>query len=524
MKIIILDGYVDEPSCLGVPPYISPYVRYLAGAVQDAGFEYTYITIDEFRRGSIKIKKMNKAQLLVIVGGAVVPGKYLRGNPASVSEIWKIANDYFGTKILGGPLAKFGFSGERTIKKLQGMFDYICKKDVDALVYDLLTHNLQGDRLRSDYEWRNWSILGSSVISQHPDYPQPLIIEIESYRVCVRYHTGGCAFCIEPLFGEPQFREVKDIIEEVKVLSNAGALNFRLGAQSCIFTYGSSEVGETEIPKPNPKIIESLLLGIRKSAPNLQVLHTDNANPAVIAEHPEESTRILKTLVKYCTSGNVLALGMESADPEVIKINNLNATPKQVKFAIELINKYGSLIGESGMFQFLKDILDSNLLLRRINIRQVAPVRRDFKVKTKHSDFLRFKTKVREEIDHEMIKRVVPIKSVLRNVYIEKKKGNITFGRQVGTYPILVGIPYPISEGTFRDVIITDHGQRSITGCQYPLDVNSASLLALTCLPGIGKKRAARIVRSRPFSSEKEFLSALDDEKVAKNVIGYITF
>ena len=36
---LILDGYVDEPTCLGVPPYISPYVRYLAGVLHAHGFD-----------------------------------------------------------------------------------------------------------------------------------------------------------------------------------------------------------------------------------------------------------------------------------------------------------------------------------------------------------------------------------------------------------------------------------------------------------------------------------------------------
>ncbi len=31
----ILDGYVDEPACLGVPPYVSPYIRTVAGALID---------------------------------------------------------------------------------------------------------------------------------------------------------------------------------------------------------------------------------------------------------------------------------------------------------------------------------------------------------------------------------------------------------------------------------------------------------------------------------------------------------
>ena len=33
LKIALLDGYVDEPTCLGVPPYISPYPRYIAGSI-----------------------------------------------------------------------------------------------------------------------------------------------------------------------------------------------------------------------------------------------------------------------------------------------------------------------------------------------------------------------------------------------------------------------------------------------------------------------------------------------------------
>ena len=48
LKISILDGYVDEPTCLGVPPYISPYPRYIAGAVWqfDKSANISYLTID----------------------------------------------------------------------------------------------------------------------------------------------------------------------------------------------------------------------------------------------------------------------------------------------------------------------------------------------------------------------------------------------------------------------------------------------------------------------------------------------
>jgi radical SAM superfamily enzyme with C-terminal helix-hairpin-helix motif len=548
MNVVILDGYVDEPSCLGVPPFISPYVRYTAGAILDTGLDFTYITIDEFRSGSPKVKAINSTKLLVIIGGAIVPGKYLRGTPASISEIKRITENFKGTKILGGPVARFGFSQDRKTAQLEDTFDLVSKEDVDALVFDYLTNDSWEHRRRTQEEWREWAVMGSQVIIQHPDHPFPLIIELESYRGCVRYRTGGCSFCIEPLFGEPQVRDPKDIILEVEALAKAGAVNFRLGAQSCIFSYGTDDMGGSDTPKPNPEVIERLFKGIRNAAPDLSVLHTDNANPAVIAEHPKEAESILETILNYCTSGNVLAFGMESADPNVIKTNNLNATPKQVRFAIDLVNRYGRERGETGLprllpglnfvsglsgetkrtyklnLKFLEDILRSNLLLRRINIRQVANVRCNFRSKTTHSDFVRFKKKVREEIDAEMLKLVVPRKTILRDVLTEKAQGNITFGRQVGTYPLLVGIPYKVPLGTTLDVIISDFGQRSVTGVEYPLKINKASIRALTALPGIGKKRAAQIIRARPISTRHDLSSILDDSDIAHKIVDYVIF
>ena len=35
-NIVIVDGYIDDPAALGVPPYISPAVRAAAGAAANA--------------------------------------------------------------------------------------------------------------------------------------------------------------------------------------------------------------------------------------------------------------------------------------------------------------------------------------------------------------------------------------------------------------------------------------------------------------------------------------------------------
>ncbi|TLZ60776.1 MAG: radical SAM protein, partial [Methanobacteriota archaeon] len=78
MKVVVLDGYVDEPSNFGVPPYISPYPRYLTGAVTDAGHSWEYLTIDQVRAG-----RPIRGDILALISGPIVPGKYLRGLPIS---------------------------------------------------------------------------------------------------------------------------------------------------------------------------------------------------------------------------------------------------------------------------------------------------------------------------------------------------------------------------------------------------------------------------------------------------------
>ena len=52
-------------------------------------------------------------------------------------------------------------------------------------------------------------------------------------------------------------------------------------------------VVELEYPKPNPEAIAKLLHGLRDDE-RLEILHTDNGNPSIIAENMEESEEITK--------------------------------------------------------------------------------------------------------------------------------------------------------------------------------------------------------------------------------------
>ena len=132
----------------------------------------------------------------------------------------------------------------------------------------------------------------------------------------------------------PDFRPIEDIIFEIKALYENGIRYFRLGNQPCIFLYMAKDAGKKEFPKPNPEAIDELFKKIRTVAPNLKTLHIDNANPGIIARNPNECKKITKMIIKYHTSGDVAAFGVESINPEIIKKNNLNTRCKVKRIII----------------------------------------------------------------------------------------------------------------------------------------------------------------------------------------------
>jgi radical SAM superfamily enzyme with C-terminal helix-hairpin-helix motif len=173
---------------------------------------------------------------------------------------------------------------------------------------------------------------------------------------------------------------------------------------------------------------------------------------------------------------------------------------------------------------FLRRVRDEGLWLRRINVRQVSGIRRKFRGNVSHSQFLRFKNAVREEIDRPMLKEIAPIGTRLTRVYTELREGNHTYGRQIGTYPILVGFNYPIQTGKFLDCMVVDWGFRSITAVEHPLPVNRCPLAALESLPQVGNKRAVRILMGRPYQGLESLRGRLDEPQVADVIAPFITF
>lgn len=569
INVSILDGYVDEPTCLGVPPYMSPYPRYIAGAVwnHDPRINVMYFTIDQIRNDQTILRYLRETDLLLVVAGTSVPGRYLAGFPVSPNEIQVILRQIpKPVKLLCGPAARYGFGmggGKKTrdLKTMNEVFDGVITGDSEVVITDLLNHHLdltmvdfQRKRMEPS-DIRRIAVKGAALVKQHPFYPHHLITEIETYRGCPRSITGGCSFCSEPFHGAPRFRSIEDIHDEVNALYVNGIRHIRLGSQPCIFSYMAHHASEQEFPRPNPSALEKLFKGIRVIAPDLKTFHVDNANPGVIARYPDECEQIAETIIRYHTSGDVAAFGVESVDPRVIKESNLKATAEQVFEAVKLLNNVGGERGANGMpeflpglnflfglkgetretfhlnYEFLKKIVHNHLLIRRINIRQIIPIpgtpmyEIGNKLIKKHKAlFHHFKKIVRETIEQPLLQTMVPKGTVLTEVITEKTRGKVTFGRQMGSYPLLIGIPgkHPLQQ-SFQ-VKVTDHGYRSITAVPYPVPINTAPREIIEALPGVGQKRVIRILSKRPFKGEKEFLQVLDDSEIGRSLLPFLTF
>lgn len=522
---VIIDGYVDEPACLGVPPYVSPYIRTCAGVLKEHGCSVSYVTIDQLRSEPLRIQKLNEFDAVIMIAGVTVPGKYLSGTPATLTELQQIGFSLRGktVSLLGGPIG-FGYSsqgGEKAVVQAVSGWTAMLKGEPAAA----LNSYLSGSAPEGSTEYRDldrWAVLGADIIVQHPFFPY-VMCELETAKGCFRVHSGGCSFCTEPFYGMPRQREVFGIREEVQALSNAGAKHFRLGRQPDLLAYG---VSGGEFPKPNADKLQELFSAIRSAAPNLETLHIDNVNPGTIARHEEAGYDALLAIVKGHTEGDIAAFGVESVDPKVIAANNLKGTPEEIFRAIEIVNEVGAMrrngvpellpglnfiSGLSGetpeTFElnkiFLQKILEKKLLIRRVNLRQLMPFEGtkayEDNVLGKHDkEFLRFKEFVREKFDTPMLNLVFPTGTVLQKVIIEVS-GQTSFGRQMGTYPILVGVPEVLPKGAIFDVCVVSHGSRSVTGLLVPIAVNQLSSSALKWLPGVSKKMVPKLIAQRPF-------------------------
>jgi len=521
MRFCICDCYVDEPACLGVPPFLSPYPRYVAGALLDAGADpqrIQYLTIDHCRANDYRFSE--SYDMVFLIGGSSVPGRYLGSRIGTAAEIRRIIESNDSSRFaIGGPVS-------RVITQCENVT--IVERDIEAYAWHVARGEPQ-DARRDAAAIRRWSILGAGIVRRHHRYPH-IICEIETSRGCPR--RAHCSFCSEGISGAPEFRPAEDILAEIDALAEHGITRFRIGRQADILSYGS-ELSEWRdgLPRPAPKRVRELIDGLRQriAAGTIRHLNVDNANPGVIAAFPEESFAILEALADTVTPGDTLALGVESFDEEVVWRNFLKANPEKSCKAVEMVNRAGSariggmpkllpgvnllhgLWGESPRtfeinFRFLSDMLDRGLLIKRINIRQVLAfpgtplhARQPRIGKAVENRFRYYRDRIRREIELPMTARIYPVGTVLRGVQILESRHRTSLGKQIASYAITAVMPLEMPLMTFTDVIVTGHRERSVEALPLPIDINALPTAALEAIPGIGKKRAAAILLARPY-------------------------
>ena len=485
MHYTLLDCYTDEASGLGVPPYLATYARYIYAQLKAQGHKVSYLTIDDLRlykkyggvikettdkdKTNIKIYNLTKnnaketlqaTDKLIVLLGVHVPGKYLSAVPGTLKEITSLLKDL--KKTLKFPITLTGPAFFGTQLEGGKFFEKLPKN----LFTEVKSYGLNFKELQK------FAIHGAELLGQIPD---TRIIEIETGRGC---KVGRCSFCTEPIKSKFLNRRMEDVLEEVIAYYKAGARHFRLGKQADFYA--------------SDRPIE-LLKQIRKHCKDIQVLHIDNVNPnSVVAD---KGHAITKAIVKYCTEGNIAAFGVESFDSVVVKENLLNTAPLIAHKAIEIINRYGAVRGPNGMHKFLpginiifgllkeskkthvanmaalQKILDQGLLLRRINVRQAAVLPNTYLEKHGGNKYLRknkryywkWRNDIRQEIDNKMLKLIFLDGIILKDVYTEIYDGKTTFARQIGTYPLTIGIKGRIPLKKKVTVKVTKHMLRSIT-------------------------------------------------------------
>ncbi|MCB1324467.1 MAG: radical SAM protein [Leptospiraceae bacterium] len=574
--MLILDFYVDEPACFGVPPYLSPYCRYTAGAAVDAGVPEAaieYMTVDQWRQRG---QPLPEQELVVVIAGATVPGKYLGGKMGTVAELLAFLESRHrknkrAVTLIGGPI-RYASGAIRT--RIEDAGGYLVRGDVERYVAAFareagsmrakapdIFRSSAGKSAGSDgpyytgarhsyLEVDRWAPRGAFLTRLHPNFPY-LILELETYRGCTR--DVFCSFCTEAFYGKPTFRNPAGIFAEVAELARLGNRFFRLGRQADLMTYlPDMQDFQNSFPRPRPESLERLYSGIHKNAPDLELLHLDNINPGLIATFPEESRRVVEIISSKNTPGDTAAMGLESADPAVVKANDLKCSAAEAVTAIEIVNEFGArrtdgiprllpglnfihgLPGESERtfelnYQFLKTILDRGLLLRRINIRQAVTFEHTRLEKLKNDPevqgavhakhrrpraleerFFYYRERIRKEIDQVMLLRNFPPGTRLRHVIIEGRNQGYFFGRPLGSYPVTIKIPdsdptaraahgrlLESGQRTALTVIITGAEERSLKALCHPIRLCAMDTRALATLPGCGRKRAARLFNER---------------------------
>lgn len=270
-SVLILDCYTAEPSGLGVPPYLSTYVRDSFSALSEAYSNEVvyYVTIDDVRwclngakqepSGSYQraysattnrqdaIKLLLECYIVVVIAGDEAPSTNLHAKNGSLRDIIRALSCVRGRRVLLGPLATHALL-EPT--EYRGLFDAIHTHTITS------SNILSGSTVSAAYEALSADRKNFKPLLEQMTWTP--IAEIELYRGCTRHRF--CSFCKEPSkHRNVEFRTMEDVLHEINLLYDAGVRHFRLGQQTCFFSYFNGESKKNEMLLSAVRNIFSLL-------------------------------------------------------------------------------------------------------------------------------------------------------------------------------------------------------------------------------------------------------------------------
>jgi len=496
--VAILDCYTVEPSGLGVPPYLSTYVRDAFSALRRGwpGVSVRYLTVDDvrwclnggepFQPASLTdpltysatgnraeaVKVLRDAEVVVVIAGGKVPSVHLHAQNGTQEEIARALSCVRGQRVLLGPLGTYALAEPQSYA---GLFDAVHTHTITSRNVLLgSTGSASYEDLRADRDAYD------ELLAQ---MTWPVIAEIELYRGCTRRQF--CSFCNEPVKNwRVTFRTTDDVLDEIARLYRAGVRNFRLGQQTCFFSYLNRDIEQ----------IGTLLAQVREQCPDLEVLHIDNADPLAVAS--KSGARIAQLVARYCTDGNCAPMGVESFDLVVIARNSLTCTPEVLLRAVAHVNEAGGRIGPRGVPQLLPGlnlvyglpgethrthfenmtwlvrILDEGLLCHRTNIRQAraypgTPLAEDRGQTSPPSGehFTTWKEDISQVYEVPMKQRVYPTGNTIRGLHSFFVSHQGTWYRRLGSYPIQV-VERDVARSLYEpaDLVVTGHVARHIFG------------------------------------------------------------
>jgi radical SAM superfamily enzyme with C-terminal helix-hairpin-helix motif len=279
------------------------------------------------------------------------------------------------------------------------------------------------------------------------------MVEMELSRGCDRC-DGRCSFCTEGSGISYEERPLEHVIEEARALNRWGAKAFRFGRCANILAYGGSFTASGG-RRPSPEILQTLYREFRQVCPDLEVLHTDNANPASIVSFPDAAAEAIAAIAANNTEGDVLSLGLESLS-ERVRGRTISRLMKRVlSWPCVSSTKQGVPETSRGLpallpgLNFLVGLAEerdedlepisvscdgfSTVPMRYAHQHPKGMVFPGTKLSEllRHSPhiheraFRRWKEWVRTEVDPLMLMRVAPQGTILRNVRIEERLGHV---------------------------------------------------------------------------------------------------